>query len=141
MPNLLLRHNVTVAAYPDEYRIIRVMSDGYELDVGGISKRDGAHQRTVWAWSAPNSSGEADTRDEAMEKLRAAFASVTPETLARDRQQQEWTANKYALWEFGYRSLLGRGPIKCKCGEMFDPGLPEQTMAHIEHITGRKAGT
>jgi hypothetical protein len=57
------------------------------------------------------------------------------------RQQQGWTANKYALWSKGYRNKLGRGPIRCACGEMFYPSIHEETMAHIEHITGRRAGT
>ncbi|WP_246661536.1 hypothetical protein [Tardiphaga sp. vice352] len=33
------------------------------------------------------------------------------------------------------------GPIECRCGEMFDRGIPEATMVHISHITGRAPGT
>jgi hypothetical protein len=31
-------------------------------------------------------------------------------------------------------------PISCKCGEIFKSNIHEQTMAHIEHLTGRRAG-
>lgn len=60
---------------------------------------------------------------------------------AQSRRQTQWTANKYALWDAGYRNKLGRGPIPCACGVMFNPSLYEETMAHIAHITGRPPGT
>ena len=141
MPKLLLRPRGSDANDLNAYSVILVMDDGYELDVGGIRLALASVTRTFWAWSCPESYGEADSRDEAMAKFRAAFASVMPEAHAKDRQQQEWTSNKYALWDRGYRNKLDRGPIRCACGEMFDLGIHEETMAHIEHITGRKAGT
>jgi hypothetical protein len=140
MPALLLRRDAVVAAYPDVFRVILPMADGYELDVGGISKQISAHQREFWQWSSPGHAGEAASRDEAMAAIKTSW-NATDEALAEMRRQQEWTANKYALWDAGYKNQLGRGPIRCKCGEMFRSSIHEQTMAHIEHITGRRAGT
>jgi hypothetical protein len=140
MLTLLLRRNTVIPVYPDEFRVILPMDDGFELDVGGISKQSGAHQREFWQWSSPGHTGQAATRDEAMAAIRASW-SATGDELAEIRRDQEWTANKYALWAAGYRNKLGRGPIECRCGEMFDPGIHDETMAHIGHITGRRAGT
>jgi hypothetical protein len=141
MPNLLLRRNSVVAAYPDMFRVILTMDDGYELDVGGINRDSAAHQREFWAWSVPGANGQEPTLDEAMAAFRAEWPTVTPDTIARIRHDQEWTANKYALWGAGYRNQIGRGPVKCRCGEMFDPIDHDQTMKHIGHITGRAPGT
>jgi hypothetical protein len=56
------------------------------------------------------------------------------------RHQQEWTANKYALFDAGYKSQIADGAIRCPCGETFDPRDHEATMTHIGHITGRDSG-
>lgn len=140
MPTLLLRRNAVVSAYPDEFRVILPMADGFELDVGGIARQTGAHQQEFWQWSSPGHTGQAASRDEAMAAIRATW-NVADDKLAEIRREQEWTANKYALWAAGYRNRMGRGPIECRCGEMFDAGDHAQTMAHIGHITGRRAGT
>ncbi|MDB5505307.1 MAG: hypothetical protein JWR89_5209 [Tardiphaga sp.] len=71
------------ANYSNGFRVIVVMEGGYELDVSRIGERIGTEARDFWAWSAPNRSGEVDTRDETITAFRAAFASVTPETLAK----------------------------------------------------------
>lgn len=140
MPNLLLRRNAIVPSSPDNYRVILVMPDGYELDVGSIAWQTSAHHRGFWQWSCPGGTGQAASRDEAMAAIREAW-NAPDKALAAMREQQEWTANKYALWDAGYRSQMGKGPVRCKCGALFDPGDHRQTMAHIEHITGRRAGT
>ncbi|CAN5491067.1 hypothetical protein BH11PSE4_BH11PSE4_42800 [soil metagenome] len=75
-----------------------------------------------------------------MAAVRAAW-SATDDDLTELCSDQEWTANKYALRAAGYRNKLGKGPVMCRCGELFDPGSHDETMAHIEHITGRRAGT
>jgi hypothetical protein len=80
---------------------------------------------------------EANSKEEAMAAIRASW-SAAAEELGESRRQPEWTANKYALWEAGYRNLLGKGLIRCPCGEMFNPSFHEQTMAHIGHITGKR---
>lgn len=141
MPNLRLRRISIVPAYPNSFRVILTMKDGFELEVGGVSEEGGTHGRRFWAWSAPGASGQMASRDEAMLAVRDAFTRVTPDVLASMRAEQEWTANKYALWEAGYRNQLGRDQIKCRCGQLFDPGAHDETMAHIGHITGRQPGT
>jgi len=141
MPNLILRRNAVVAAYPDDFRVIMVMEDGYELTVGRIRKDTGIGMREFWAWACPGGKGEAASREAAMAAIKENWCA-TDEYLAERRIDQERTANKYALWDHGYKSQLGRDrSIKCPCGETFDPFVHEQTMAHIEHITGRRAGT
>lgn len=140
MPAFILRRASVVVAYPNVFRVILRLADGFELDVGGISERVGIAGQTFWQWSAPGASGQAETREAAMDAFRAAWPAVTEDTLSRIRSDQEWTANKYALWDAGYNQL-GKGPIKCRCGQMFNPGNHEETMAHISHITGRAPGT
>ena len=117
------------------------MEDGFELEVGGVSEEGGAHGRRFWAWATPGAIGQKASRDEAMQAVREAMTAVTQEVIISMRAEQEWTANKYALWEAGYRNQLGRDRIKCRCGQMFDPGAHDETMAHIGHITGRPPGT
>lgn len=140
MPDLILRRKITVAAYPDEFRVILTMDDGFELDVGGVRKEIGVGMREFWAWSSPGHRGQANSRDEAMAAIQASW-SATESDLVESRRDQERTANKYALWDAGYRSQVANGNVRCPCGESFDPKYHEQTMAHIEHITGRRAGT
>jgi hypothetical protein len=36
-----------------------------------------------------------------------------------------------------YTEQIRRGEIHCACGETFNARVHEETMAHIEHITGR----
>lgn len=141
MPNLRLKRNAIVPAYPNTFRVLLTMADGFELEVGGITEQTGVGARKFWTWSMPTANGKADSRDEAMDAIRSNWPSVTDGSLSTIRFSQEWTANKYALWEAGYRRQLGQGPIECRCGEMFDPGVHAETMAHIQHITGRRAGT
>lgn len=140
MPTFLLRNSATSKAYPNFFDVILTMDDGYELRVGGISETWGAGPESFWAWACPGENGRAESRDGAVAAFRAAWRS-TDDDLAKLRFDQEWTANKYALWDAGYRDKLGKGPIQCRCGVMFDPGIHAETMAHIEHITGRRAGT
>jgi hypothetical protein len=141
MPNLRLKRDPIVPAYPNTFRVILTMADGYELDVGGVAEQTGVSARKFWAWSTPADHGQAVDRDAAMDAIRASWPAVTEAQISTIRFSQEWTANKYALWEAGYRRQLGNGPIKCRCGQMFDPGIHDETMVHIQHVTGRRAGT
>ncbi|WP_295844935.1 hypothetical protein [Tardiphaga sp.] len=61
-----------------------------------------------------------------MAAIRAAW-NATDAELATIRYSQEWTANKYALWAAGYRDKLGKGPIRCRCGVMFDADSHEES--------------
>lgn len=139
MPDLILRRNVVVPAYPDEFSVILTMDDGFELLVGGIRKDTAPGPRAFWAWSGLGGNGQAKTLEEAMAAIKGAW-QATDEKLAAMRQQQEWTEWKYALWDAGYRDKLGKGPLRCHCGEMFDPDDHEAIRSHIEHINAKNRG-
>lgn len=134
---LLLRRHVTVPAYPNCFQVILPMEDGYELRVGQISEETGAHMSRFWAWCCPGANGRAPSRDDAMAALRTAW-NVTEAELLHLRRQEEWTANKYALFDAGYRDQIARGEILCPCGATFNPRFHEQTVTHIGHIKARR---
>lgn len=133
MPDLLLRRNAVVKSSPDQFLVILTMADGYELQVGHISRQVGAHQREFWQWAGPGGVGQSQTREAAMVDLKAAW-NASEDYLAELRRQQERTEWKYALWEAGYRSQLGEDQLRCRCGELFEPDDHEAVRIHIEHI-------
>jgi hypothetical protein len=59
------------------------------------------------------------------------------------RDEKDWTARKYALWDAGKRlEPPNHGPgkrcsrfMKCPCGEVFDMHGPEAVLVHVPHIT------
>ena len=116
--------------------MILPLADGYELAVGYISEESGSAGRKYWAWSAPRVNDRAETRDEAMAAFRKAWLDVTKEDITKMRRQQEYTENKYVLFDAGYRDQIRLGAINCPCGATFDPKVHEETMAHIGHIKG-----
>jgi hypothetical protein len=136
MPQFLLRRNVVVKAYHDEFLVLLTMDDRYELEVGHISKQTGAHMHLFWAWACPGSTGREETLEKAIAAFRAAWRSTDAE-LAEMRNQQERTEDKYALFEAGYKPQIAAGEIRCPCGARFDPGDHDAIMDHIGHI---KAG-
>jgi len=140
MPDFLLRKNAVVPGYPDTFLVIQPMDDGYELEVGQIAQQTGRSMVTFWGWSCPGTDGRSDSRESAMAALKKAW-QATDKELAELRHQQEWTANKYALFDGGYRDQIKRGAVQCPCGATFNPRMQEETMAHISHITGRAPGT
>ena len=133
MPDPLLRRNAVVKSYTDEYLVILPLTDGYELQVGHIFKKVGAHQRKFWQWAGPGGVGQSQTREAAMVDLKAAW-NASDHYLAELRRQQERTERKYALWDAGYRSQLGQDQLRCRCGELFEPDGHEAVRIHIEHI-------
>jgi len=55
------------------------------------------------------------------------------------RDQQEWTARKYAIWQAGEK-LPSQKPttlMKCVCGQQFDSHRIEDIVIHVPHITAR----
>jgi hypothetical protein len=53
------------------------------------------------------------------------------------RDQRDWIARKYAMWEAGEK-LPSQKPsslMKCPCGETFDSHRLEHTMIHVPHLT------
>ncbi len=136
MPTFLLRNCATSRAYPNHFHVILTMDDGYDLQVGGISETFGRSTDVFWAWSCPGANGRAVDRQAAMTAFKAAW-STTDAQLNEMRKDQESTEWKYALWDNGYRSKMGKGPLRCVCGEMFETGDHEATRLHIEHIRAR----
>ena len=63
------------------------------------------------------------------------------------RDQRDWTARKYALWDAGKRlEPLSYGPgkpcgrfRKCPCGEVFDMHGPDAVLVHVPHIAASEA--
>jgi hypothetical protein len=63
------------------------------------------------------------------------------------RDERDWTARKYALWDAGKRlepPSYGSGrPCsrfrRCPCGEVFDMHGPEAVLVHVPHITQERA--
>jgi hypothetical protein len=53
------------------------------------------------------------------------------------RDQRDWTARKYAMWEAGekFPSQKPSSMMRCPCGEMFDSHRLENTLIHVPHIT------
>ncbi len=70
-----------------------------------------------------------------MEAFKAAWSSVTAEVIEADHKQQEWTADKYALWDAGFRNLTK--PLRCVCGADFDAGSHTERRLHIPHLQAR----
>lgn len=133
MPALLLRPNVVVKSSPDEFLVILPMSDGYELQVGFVSKQTDVQKRAYWQWSCPGGHGKAPTKAAAQAAIKATW-NATDGMLADLRRQQEHTEWKYALWDAGYRDKMGKGPLRCRCGEMFDSDDHEAVREHIGHM-------
>jgi hypothetical protein len=55
------------------------------------------------------------------------------------RDQQEWTARKYAMWQAGEK-LPSQKPstlMKCVCVQQFDSHRIEDIVIHVPHITAR----
>jgi hypothetical protein len=53
------------------------------------------------------------------------------------RDQRDWTARKYAMWERGEKlpSQKPNSLLRCPCGKIFDSHRLEETMVHVPHIT------
>jgi hypothetical protein len=53
------------------------------------------------------------------------------------RDERDWTAHKYAMWQAGER-LPSQQPsslMTCRCGEVFDSHRLEDTLVHVPHIS------
>jgi len=63
------------------------------------------------------------------------------------RDQEAWTARKYALWDAGKRLPPNEWEagkpcsyyLKCPCGEIFNSHHLEENLVHVPHITVAKA--
>jgi hypothetical protein len=83
--------------------------------------------------------------EESFEDARVAFERTWASFLARRteadfqawRDQRDWTARKYAMWERGEKLPPQRpSPLmRCPCGQQFDSHRLEHNLIHVPHIT------
>ena len=122
-----------------------------DVHVGTIAERSGnPHDTDPWEWSCgfyPGSHPREHQSDTAatFEEARADFESAWQVFLSKRteadfqawRDQRDWTARKYALWDAGEKlpSQKPRSLMKCPCGEVFDSHRLQHTVIHVPHIT------
>jgi hypothetical protein len=122
-----------------------------EVHVGVIGERAGVPVDVdQWGWSCgfypgtkPGESlgGTAATFDQARADFEAAWHQFLPKRTETDfqawRDQRDWTARKYAMWERGekFPSQVPNTMMRCPCGERFDSHRLKETVIHVPHIT------
>ena len=119
--------------------------------MGSIALRSGNPADTdPWGWSCgfyPGShprehqSGTAATFDQARDTFEAAWRVFQSKRTEADfqewRDQRDWTARKYAMWEAGER-LPSQRPtsiMRCACGESFDSHRLDESLIHVPHFS------
>jgi hypothetical protein len=122
-----------------------------DVRVGTIAVRVGIpHDEDRWGWDCgfyPGSepgeqtNGTGATFDEARESFEEAWRLFSAKRTEPDyqawRDQRDWTARKYAMWERGERmpSQEPNSLMRCPCGETFDSHTLAHTLIHVPHIT------
>lgn len=122
-----------------------------DVQAGTIAVRVGIpHGEDPWGWfcgfypgSEPgeHTTGTAPTFDDArvdFEQAWRVFLSRRTEADFREwRDQRDWTARKYAMWERGelMPSQKPSSLMRCTCGETFDSHQLAHTLIHVPHIT------
>jgi hypothetical protein len=91
--------------------------------------------------------GSAETFEQARAEFEAAWklflANRTKADFQAWRDQRDWTARKYALWDPGKRLPPNEWEpgkpcnifMKCRCGEIFNSHRLEETMVHVPHLS------
>jgi hypothetical protein len=108
------------------------------------SDQAGAHD--PWGWSCGSHPGEhedgpAPTFDQARADFEAAWqrflSKRTDAHFQAWRDERDWTARKYAMWEAGERmpSQKPGSLMRCPCGETIDTHRIQDTMVHVPHIS------
>jgi hypothetical protein len=120
-----------------------------DVRVGTIARRVGNPFDTdPWEWDCgfyPGShpgehqSDTAATFEEARADFEAAWKVFLANRSEADfqawRDERDWTARKYAMWEAGEK-LPSQKPsslMRCPCGEVFDSHRLDQTVIHVPH--------
>jgi hypothetical protein len=119
-----------------------------DMHIGTISKI--ASYPAQWEWRCgfyPGSEpGEhkactAATFDGARADFGAAWRVFLAKRTKADfqawRDQRDWTARKYAMWERGEKlpSQQPNSTMRCPCGKLFDSHRLEHSLIHVPHIT------
>jgi hypothetical protein len=132
-----------------------------DVHAGTLAKRTGNPNDTdPWEWRCgfyPGShpgecrSGTAASLDEARagfeEAWKVFLANRTEADFQAWRDQRDWTARKYALWDAGKRlepPSYGPGKpcsrfMKCPCGEVFAMYEPAEVVLHVPHLSAAQA--
>jgi hypothetical protein len=126
-----------------------------DMRVGAIAKRIGIPPgEDPWGWACgfyPGShprectNGAAATFDLARADFEDAWAVFLSKRTDADfgewRDQQAWTARKYAMWERGelQPSQKPNTMMRCPCGETFDSHDPAGSYVHRRHLYAAQA--
>jgi hypothetical protein len=126
-----------------------------DVRVGTIALRTGMPPgEDLWGWNCgfyPGSNpaecadGTAATFDQARadfeEAWRVFLSNPTEADFEAWRDQRDWTARKYAIWERGERmpSQKPSSLMRCSCGEVFDSHRLDNTAIHVPHISAAEA--
>jgi hypothetical protein len=132
-----------------------------DVHAGTLAKRTGnPHDTDPWEWRCgfyPGShpgecrSGTAASLDEARagfeEAWKAFLAARTEADFQAWRDQRDWTARKYALWDAGERlepPSYGPGKpcskfMRCVCGEVFAMHELAESVLHVPHLSAARS--
>jgi hypothetical protein len=126
-----------------------------DVHVGTIAIRPGVpFDVDQWEWTCgfypgcepgQRSNGSAVDFEHARADFEEAWKRLLPTRTELDfqewRDQRDWTARKYEMWERG-ELLPSQRPntmMRCPCGERFDSHCPEHTAIHVPHIAVAQA--
>jgi hypothetical protein len=121
-----------------------------DVCVGTIARRTGCPADVdQWEWGcgfypgadpSEGSSGTAATFDDARAAFEVAWQALLPRKTEADfqawRDQRDWTARKYAMWERGELMPFQKpnSVMECPCGARFDSHDPAGSYEHRRHI-------
>jgi hypothetical protein len=128
-----------------------------DVRVGTIAIRTGMPPgEDPWQWNCgfyPGSHpGECtDGTAATFKRARADFEKAWREFLSNRteadfqtwRDDRDWTARKYAMWQAGERmpSQKSSSLMTCRCGQVFDSHRLADTLVHVPHISVGGEGT
>src|SRR5882757_782133 len=115
-----------------------------DVHVGTITERTGnPHDTDQWEWSCGFYPGSGPGEISFERAWQVFLSNRTEADFQAWRNQRDWTALKYALWDAGKRlepPSYGPGKPahrfrKCPCGEVFIMHGPEEVFLHLPHVT------
>jgi hypothetical protein len=126
-----------------------------DIRAGTIQIRSGIpFDEDPWGWTCgfyPGShpgeheDGTAATFEEARADFEDAWQRFLSKRTEADfqewRDERDWTARKYAMWEAGERMPTQKPSslMRCPCGATIDTHRIQDTMVHVPHITAAQA--
>jgi hypothetical protein len=126
-----------------------------DVQVGTIARRVGCPVNVdQWGWicgfypgmhPGEHRDGTAETFEAARAAFEAAWQRILLTRTGADfqewRDQRDFTARKYAMWERGERmpSQKPNSMMRCPCGETFDSHRLADNRIHVPHIRAAQA--